>query len=111
MAVSATGAHFGADLKIEPADGVDILEHVRALQRMQLYEWGTRRFVGGLSKATDWVQYEAFVEIVAGGDWTQVGSLVFHTVLPERMPRLAAHFTPEVDAAWSERYRRGDADA
>jgi hypothetical protein len=88
-----------------------VAAQIQSMQRIQLYEWGMRRFVGGLSKNSDWVQYQTFIGLVVDGDWSQVGSLVFHTVLPERMPSLAARFTEEVDAEWVRRYNANDPNA
>ena len=59
-----------------------LLEKMKSLQRLRLVEWGTKRFVGGLSKSVDWVRYEKFVDAFVDGDWSEVGSLIYHTALP-----------------------------
>ena len=72
------------------------------------FEVSSGRFLGGLSKASDWLRYEGYIDRVLGGNLSRVGTLTFHTALPPRMAALGAVFTDAVDRDWARRFDADD---
>ena len=99
---------FGAlEVDAAPVAATDPGSDLDLMRELADFEFSSGRFLGGLSKASDWLRYEGYVDRVLGGNMSRVGALTFHTALPQRMAALGAVFSDAVDRDWVRRFDGG----